>query len=534
MKKNKIKKAGKKQKNRKKRDKKQKKKLSKRPSADNRYYKIPNPFENLSNKERAEVIKSISERSRQEYKDSLESIKTIFKRYDPFILLASLASYGLTVPLGDEGIQVKDSEMKIHQYHLEFLQAVVLQNSPNELGKELFGPNIVKDLWDLVIEHMDAHTFISLEERAKSDNQNAVEMLLQHMRGNTKGVRNWGYFSQVKNIAKELYGYFDDLSLEKYGFNITDVIDVFQSLLNIVEEKSAIRYEQLRELIRSSNNKQMVYKYYDLIGGDKTEANQFIDELRTAELKKKTLFSMLVSYYDIRLADIYSVDLATVVSATGLSSDVVKLILDKYSLLLGSLKEYTPDYIYLSNPVWNAPLIKMENGSFFCLIPQVFFSFVLENLDKLVEPISDQDLSERKSDYLEKKVKEIICRRFPDGMTASSVKWFIEGVQYETDLVTFIDSYALVVEVKSGKITVEAKRGAQKRLQKHIDELLIKPNIQSKRFQDRLIELISNPNIEDELREKLPVDLSQINKIVRVSVTFDDFASVQANIKQGS
>jgi len=133
---------------------------------------------------------------------------------------------------------------------------------------------------------------------------------------------------------------------------------------------------------------------------------------------------------------------------------------------------------------------------------------------------------------LEEKVVEIIKRRFPESNTVSGVKWKFKGTEYETDLITFLDSHALIVEAKSGKISDPALRGAPARLKKHIEEILVAPNIQSKRLKEKLEELIDNPEMLDELRKKLPVDLNSIHKIIRVSVSLENFGSIQCNISE--
>ena len=116
--------------------------------------------------------------------------------------------------------------------------------------------------------------------------------------------------------------------------------------------------------------------------------------------------------------------------------------------------------------------------------------------------------------------------------TVSGIKWKYDGTEYETDLITFIDSHALIVEAKSGRISDPALRGAPARLKKHIKEILIAPNTQSKRLKKRLEELIANPKIDDALRDRLPVDLNSIHKIIRVSVSLENFGSIQSNVAQ--
>ena len=59
---------------------------------------------------------------------------------------------------------------------------------------------------------------------------------------------------------------------------------------------------------------------------------------------------------------------------------------------------------------------------------------------------------------------------------------------------------------------------------------MLAPNEQSLRLKNKLDGLIIDPDKEDSLREKLPVDLNQIKKIIRVSVSLEYFAAIQANL----
>ncbi|MEZ5814286.1 MAG: hypothetical protein R3E13_06135 [Alphaproteobacteria bacterium] len=133
--------------------------------------------------------------------------------------------------------------------------------------------------------------------------------------------------------------------------------------------------------------------------------------------------------------------------------------------------------------------------------------------------------------YLENKIEQIVKSRFPEAVTISGLKWHIDEIEYETDLISFIDSQIIIIEAKSGKISDTALRGAPKRLQRDLGELLIEPSVQSLRLKNLLLDLIANPQKSDPIREKLPIDLAKIHKVHRVSVSLEDFATIQANIK---
>lgn len=498
---------------------------------------MQNPFADLNDKDRKQVIQEIAQNSEKVYQESLVKIREILHHYDPISLLSILASYGLTIGVGADGLQKKDSDFKIHQFHLEICQGLALQIKPEELQKQFFHPNVIQELWDALINLMQAHNFIGLTKgnENESEEAKAVRLLQQRIRGNTQMVRNWGYFSQVKSISREIYGYFDSLLGKAYGYSASNIIDLFQLLINQTEIAISDRYQALSKLYKLKDKTRLVFKYYELIGESSEssdKAEQFIRGIDIESMPFKSLFAMLMSHYDLWLHEIYEFSSEYLSDKLGVEESIIKKILDEFSYEWGGLESYETEFLYLSNPIWLRPIIKIDSDKYFCVFPQVFFSFVIPSLDRLLENIDKCALSDRRADYLEKKIVEVINRRFPESNTVSRLRWKFDDIEYETDLITFIDSHAVIVEAKSGKISDPALRGAPARLRKHIEEILVAPNIQSKRLKERLEELIINPGMVDELRDKLPVDLNDIHKIIRVSVSLEDFGSIQANVAQ--
>ncbi len=438
------------------------------------------------------------------------------------------------VGVGGHGVQKKDSEFKIHQSHLELLQAFALQINPEKMQNKIVGPDVVQDLWEAIINLVTAYHQRKIAEITKDDLevQTGIKLLQDWIRSNTQMVRNWGYFSQVRTISKEIYSHFNEMLDKKYGFNADNIIRLFQLLIKEIEDANSDRTQSLRKLHQLKNRNDLVLQYYELIGESTEEANQFLEKIEKESIPCDSLFYMLLSHYDLRLPDIYEFSPTKLSGKIGMDEAKIKLILNTFSHEWGELETYKTEHLYLSNPVWKRPLIKIEANKYFCVFPQAFFSFVFPSLDGIVEKIDKSALSDRRAKYLETKIIEIINRRFPESNTVSGLKWKYDGTEYETDLITFIDSHAVIVEAKSGKISEPALRGAPDRLKKHIEEILVAPNIQSKRMKEKLEVLISNPEMDDKLRDKLPVNLKNIHKIIRVSISLEDFASIQSNISQ--
>jgi len=492
---------------------------------------MENPFYKLSDEERNQAIEEIALNSDKIYQESLTKIQDLLKQYDPKTILSVLVSYGLTVGVGSNGIIAKNSDRKIEQYHVEICQALALQIKDEKLLREPMGPDVVENLWDMLVALMQAYNYKAIEvQKDSSENTNAIKLLQEMIRSNTQMVRNWGYFSQVKRISREIYSHFDSLIEGAYSFNVSKIIDLFQLLINESEKFVSSWVNLFSNLQKIKNKTDLIINYYKLTGQSSDAASEFIQSEIFDSFSVKSLFFMLMSHYDLRLYESFEFTPEYLSENLGIELHVVKNMIKEFSFEWGSLEFCETEHIYLSNPIWLHPIIKTEENKYLCVLPQMFFSFVFPSLERFIDESNKPEVSERRASYLENKIVEIINTRFPESNTVSGVKWKLDDVEYETDLITFIDSYAIIVEAKSGKISEPALRGAPDRLKRHINDILISPNVQSKRFKDKLVELISNPEIDDELRNKLPIDLSTIHKIVRVSVSLEDFGSIQSNI----
>ena len=361
------------------------------------FHTMQNPFSGLTDAERKQAIQGLAQNSEKAFQESLSKIKDIIYRYDSVPLLAILATYGLTVGVGDNGVQkTKDSDFNIHQSHLEIFQALALQPKPNELQRLPFSPDVVQEVWDTLIKLMQAYSYMDLEQITKHelDEEKAVTLLQQQMRGNTQMVRNWGYFSQVKSISQEIYGCFDRLLEETYGFSASNLIDLFQLLIDKIETANSDRLQSLSTLHNSKDKTELVFKYHELIGEPADKAEQFIQGIDIESIPFKSLFAMTVSHYDLRLTEIYEFSPKYLAGKLGIDESVIRKMIDKFGYERGDLESYESEYLYLSNPVWFRPIIKIENDKYFCVFPQVFFSFILQSLNSLVEKIDKKALTE--------------------------------------------------------------------------------------------------------------------------------------------
>lgn len=507
---------------------------------------LENPFANISEEDKRKIIDAMHESSVKDYEESLEKLKNIFREYNPIVILSFMSNYGLTIGVGEDGFA--EHNRQISQAHVEICQALILQIEAENLSNKTPTPETFQNILDLSEKLVWSNQFKNKDSTIldlQIDEAN-IRMIRDYVISHTQVVRNWGNYNQVKNISTELYSKLDNLLTEKYKFTASNVIAFFNYLIKITENRNTNTFNIFKNLRQIKNVHDMIYKYHELIDSDKSEAENLINYLDKNGVTDELEVFMLIYHYhtDQYLQHNYIFDYSDISKELGINKNTMISIINNFSYNFGSLKDFNTGHIFLDNPIWIKPIILISEKEFFCPMPQLFFSFILKSFDILIEQVEKEKqtvdkkyketFSEIKSEYLEDKIEEIVKTRFPNENTVRSVKWkgYENGVEkeFETDLITFIDSYMIIFEAKSGKITDSALRGSPDRLKKKINELLIEPNIQSKRLKEKVEYLINNPQIDDKLKQKLPIDLNKVKKILRVSVTLEYFASLQSNI----
>lgn len=499
------------------------------------YEVFDSPFQNMNDKEHESVLKEMAEKSNEKYKTSLSDLQEIAKKQDPLSLLSILTAYATMSSIKDDGTTKSFLGEEIGQPQVELMQAICLSVPWEQNHHCPPTPQNVEIIFETLKDISLSFSYKRLADIDLNwnDEERSIRQLQEFIRGRTQIVRNWGYYNQVISILKEIFTPLDNLYVQNMEFSASNVLDFFTVMVKTVEEKMNERNIKLAELYATKDACELVYKYHEWRGLEKSKADEFITRLEVNERDIKEVFAMVLSHADICLNENYTFNKQLFSDALELDDTVIEKLFETFSYEFGDLQEENPDHIFLANPIWKKPIIRISDNEIFCPIPQVFFSFAHRALDALLRSNDEvnRTLSDHKSNYLENKIEQIVKSRFPEAVTISGLKWHIEEVEYETDLITFIDSQMIIIEAKSGKISDTALRGAPKRLQRDLGELLIEPSVQSLRLKNLLLDLIANPQKNDPIREKLPIDLAKINKVHRVSVSLEDFATIQANIK---
>jgi hypothetical protein len=499
------------------------------------FTQLKSPFSDLSQEAIAEILVEAGRSYEREFKESLEKLVEKINSFDILHLLSILAVYGLTVGITETGKTSKHKNPTIRQSHVELVQALALRLSISEQSSEPIQPHQIQEIWDLLISFDTTFNLKRLVQiqNAKTEEKKAILQVQEWLRTHTNIVRNWGYFRRVISIAKRLYSELDPLFIMSVGLEATSIIDVFESLVIYVEEINNERlFHQIRPVFKARTIEEAIKTYHEIyqLPGSVEEETAFLRERGATLMEVRFL---ILSHSELFLAEAFSFKLEELARSMNIEPIALECALSKLSYQFGDLKDFNSEHFFLENPVCTKPLIKLPTGNYFCVIPQVFFSFIFQAIDSLLsaETIKREVQDKRRPKFLEDEIKQLFMQAFPQSVFKQNFKWKDLNVEYESDFIMQIDSYLLIVEAKSGAVSRSALRGAPGSAKDDIRELLISPAIQSKRFSDKIIELKAK-QIFPETFQALNFDLNAIQRIIRLSVTLEDFATIQSQVSR--
>lgn len=471
------------------------------------------------------MLTQYAERRIVDFPEILGRIDSLLSRVSPLGILSSIAGWGMLTTVKDSGADDTSILKGISQHHIELLQALILRHDQSRWGAQPAIPADIQAAIDDIRELTDAfhqRRYLQLKQD-RSDQEGMTILLQEKLRSHTQVVRNWGYGSSVRRIARTLFAPLDSLFRGRHGFAASELLQVAETLEAIVSSRLNARFQILKRIARAKTIRQLVRLYYRDYPGVEGDPEAFIKAIPPGT-SLQAVQSRLLAHADLTLMAYLSIFPADVAKPTGLTEDIVRKILDCLSHEPGDLSDNDPEHLFLANPVWLRPGIKLRSVYYFSA-PGVIFSFIFPLMRSLCDTEDLQDaLRDRRADYLEQELEAAFRAAFPSAQILANFKWQWEGTPYENDLIVLFDKAMLVLEAKSAGLSAEGLRGAPKRVKRHVQELVVAPAIQS----DRLAQVVGLAQAGNQAARSalsgLPFDLSDVSRIARASVTLEDFS----------
>ncbi|WP_159918222.1 hypothetical protein [Pantoea sp. 18069] len=491
------------------------------------------PVSQLTDKDRKDWVVAIGEQARSELADALSEVETLIARVEPFQTLAVMASYALMRFVTKDNSR-KRATPEVQQGHVEFLQAMYLRLGPSTLLSPST-PDDIQVLFDQLPRLFSAQHQARLPTRESVDrpvtaDDGALQIVQEYLRAHTTVVRNWGYFSSVTRISGELLSGIDQQFRARCGLAASDVVKLFEHLVRRQEKRVSDHWSRVQDVLCLVTVDEMVDAFFARFPFD-GETAEAATELKREALTTRRLKAALLPMADQYLAAEFFFGSDQITQETGLPPAAVESLLRKLSLSFGALTNTPVDRLFLNNPVWLRPLIALDSpGQYFCALPQTLMSFVYPIVDELVKPHPEvaKRLSDVRAHFLESEVERLLKVAFPDVQVVPGFKWRDGDQEFETDAMLRFDSTILLVESKSAKVSWPALRGAPDRLLRDVRELIVTPSEQSGRLAAKLQQEIALRSAGSAPQMDFPLSLDKVTAVVRLSVSLQDFATVQS------
>ena len=492
-----------------------------------KYYDLPSPFQGLSQNQSTELLQKLGDKYSEKFEDTYRELQEKILGFDPILLLSSFSFYGLSVPIGSD--PELSQAYPILQLHVELLQALILQHRSEKYPFKPILPQDFTMLCKLVQEVTQSFHMRRFKTFESSIPDEQIQRLrtIENMRMHTQAIRNWGYPHQVKRIVSEIFSPLENEIQKLTGIKIKDLLVMFTNLSQLAEDRLNNHLDFVRPIARSKTIALAVERYHHSFSGIKNSPEQLIELAKENSWDLPQFKTMLICHSDLRLSDIYTFKLEDFLIAYPgeVRREDLYRIINSWTLSFGDLKGKDPEHFFLGNPVWQHPIISLKDDLYFWPIMNLFISFCLELIEIFIRPhnLLYEKYKKRRSNYLEDKIEEIFKSAFPNSNIYRGSKWRdpVTKKDFENDLLVLIDSYIILIEAKSGRISETAQRGADKRLQRVIKDLVVDPTVQSERFAKYLREhpgVHRFPNKRGGINE---IDTSEVYNIIRLNITLE-------------
>jgi len=492
------------------------------------WVEMSNPIfaDNVPREKRTEVIADIAAQFKEKFGETMQELQKWFDEFDSCYLLSFYAFYFMREKKGTTAEHEGDFEH--YQHYIEILQALAL-TKPRKMGID---PLLSRaDELEKQMSQLGMFTQFKHMDIAPGDSEESIRRkgTIAQVRNNTTAIRNWAYYFQMDKVTRELMGSVNTEFKTQFGVDAEDVAAIFFNLPQLANTKALEHTTKLHKVFVSKDKEAVIAAYEeqfpDIIKMTGEHLEQLFEHLGKSV---KRLKHSILMHADLRLEDIYTFTLDEVIQTMpekSIDKDKLRPIIDKLSYEFGDLNSQNLDHIILDNPILKRPLIKLKKDVYFCPSIASLPHFAIEIMEALMR--NDATLTKKYSDakatYVEDYVAKILTTHFPNAAIYQNIKWArsdIPGKEFETDNLLIAGSFAIVLESKSGKLTPQGKRGAQDRLQKHVDELVLDPSRQANNFIDA-IKKDKLSYIKDS-GKKISIDFSGVKYFVPVSITLEN------------
>lgn len=375
--------------------------------------------------------------------------------------------------------------------------------------------------------------FWELSAEVPSDGNEFDHWLRTNIMQESINVRGDGYHLHIKEIFTEVFQPHSGFLEQFYGFNASDIYETIIKLDSLVYSKignpEGFMHQQKLFENDGLNTKDIFFKFLE----------------SSISNKKAKSTEERIGGYDIKLIG----NLKPIFSVAP-KSEKEKLIFNKLAIEFGNNEIFFQPQKFKAFPLNDThiklrPLVK-EDGKFYHFSLNLAFRNIFTIVEELIKSadtiyyensFKGNSNASSKDNYIENKTKQLFEKLMPTAIFYHSLDYSIiengEQKKPELDIIGISEDTIYIVEVKAGELNLKHRRGAMKGLKDRLKETINEGSYQCHRALKYITEN-QNPTfdyVKDGRKNTLVIDKAKIKSYFKISVTFEHFSSIAANLK---
>jgi hypothetical protein len=506
-----------------------------------------------------EQAKNDSERYSNWIKDEIEKAIGLIEKFDKIYVLGGLGA-GLIKSIRNQADYFSETVEKHKQEELnddistpnddiEVLleYAMSLASANVNLNKGVLpSQENINEIYKQLLKIKFNSNF--LEMSAVNSDGNGIDSdswLRMSVISDTLNVRGNAYQQHIMEIYHEIFESHNEFLQRFYGFDTNDLLDTVIKLDKLVHSKignafgAKLAHERFVEWSNETNDKAIAEETKK---SGKHFMQQFTED--NPDLADELAPNGIVVH---RLDRVEGYNKVFWVIP---KSEKEKLIFDKLSIGFGDNNDFLEPPKFKGFPmnttlITTKPLIK-ENEKHFHFSMSLAFRNIFKIAEDLIRSADTvyfensfrgNSNASSKDNFIELKTKNLFQKLLPLTKFYHSLEYEVteNGMVKRTELdILGISSDTLyIIEIKAGELNPKHRRGAIKGLKDRLKETINEGSYQCHRARKYISEQTSPifEYVEDGTRKTLTIDKSKVMSIFKISVTFEHFSAIAANLR---
>jgi hypothetical protein len=454
----------------------------------------------IEQKEQLEKIKENLPQLENEISTLIDSLKVDILTYDAIQILDYFgALYSFSSP--DTVVDDMDSD---RNFKLDYLHSLVASfGSAN--GKDC-GEETLKRIEE-TIEKIKMQSIFYLMLTSDDNGEPNDIKFLQTVHNMI--VRGDSYSEHKIQMCKELFLKYDGFLKHKYNIVSNELIDGLINIANYpIENEKQLKQNQLIDsFIEETTQQKVILPRY---------------------LNKEEITSAWKENFQKPISSIFKID----------KTLLPQEILDQLSIEIGEninfqkgKIEYFPTNDTL---IYDKPILKIDN-EYYCFNPVLIhynLHTLLENMMlNIIPPDKHQkNYYSKKGEYLEDKSLDLFQDILPNCNVYKNLKYIDDDKSYEVDGIVIYDNNLFIIEAKSNKFTLGARKGDINRIKRNTQDIVEKAYQQAIRVKKYILSNQLTEFIGKNKKVILTIDSEKINNIFLINTTLEPLNHISTNL----